>query len=174
MTDRVAGWIRVGVVVTLAAPQLLIGLWALVAPKGWFDSFPGFDPRVVAAEPPYNQHLVSDVGAGFFATGVALLVAVIWANRVGIQVALVAYVAFTLPHVIYHSTHPAHALSGVDNVVNSISLASGLVLAAVFARALHVGGRTSGDHASDTERRSAGQPRAGGDELGVGSVRRDG
>jgi hypothetical protein len=126
--------------VTLAVPQLVVGIWAIVAPRSWFDSFPGFGPRLVAAEPPYNQHLASDVGAGFLATGVALLVAVIWANRTGIQIALVAYVAFTLPHVLYHATHPAHALSGVDNVANSLALAGGLVLALVLAWAVHVGG----------------------------------
>ena len=141
MTDRVAGWIRLGIVVTLAVPQLVIGLWAVVAPRSWFDSFPGFDPRLVAAEPPYNEHLASDVGAGFLATGVALLVAVIWANRTGIQVALVAYAAFTLPHVIYHSTHPADSLTGFEDVMNSLALASGLVLAAVFAWAVHSAGR---------------------------------
>jgi len=141
VTDRVAGWIRVAVLVTLAVPQLVVGCWAVLAPRSWFDSFPGFDPRLVAAEPPYNHHLASDVGAGFLATGVALLVAVIWANRTGIQIALVAYVAFTLPHVIYHSTHPADALSGFENVMNSLALASGLVLAIVFAWAVHVGAR---------------------------------
>jgi hypothetical protein len=68
----------------------------------------------------------------------ALLVAAVWANRAGIWVALVAFAAFTAPHVVYHATHPADALTGFENVVNALALASGLVLAAVFAWALHV------------------------------------
>jgi len=65
------------VAAAIGVPQVVIGLWALAAPKSWFDSFPGFAPRVVAAEPPYNEHLASDVGAGFLATGVVLVVAAV-------------------------------------------------------------------------------------------------
>lgn len=133
MEARVPFWVRLGIGVTLAAPQLLVGVWAVTAPDNWFRNFPGFDPRLVASEPPYNQHLASDAGAGFLATGVLLLVAALWGNRIAVRMALLGYVAFTLPHVLYHAVNPADALSGVDNVVNVMSLASGLVLAAVFA-----------------------------------------
>lgn len=141
MDDRVPSWVRLGVIVTMAVPQLVIGLWAYLAPESWFDSFPGFDPRLVAAIPPYNEHLAADAGAGFLATGIALLVAAIWADRVGVRVALVAFAAFTLPHVLYHAAHPADLLSGVEDVVNVLALGSTLVLAAVFAYG-------TGDHPS--------------------------
>ena len=49
------------------------------------------------------------------------------------QVALAAYAAFTVPHVAYHAGHPADALSGTEDVLNVLSLGSGLILAAVFA-----------------------------------------
>ncbi len=133
METEVKSWVRLGIAVAMGAPQLLIGLWALLAPKNWFETFPGFDPRVVAAEPPYNEHLSRDVGAGFVATGVVLVVAAVWANRAAINIALLAFVAFALPHVLYHATNPAQALTGVENAVNTLSLASGLVLAVVFA-----------------------------------------
>lgn len=133
MEREVPRWVRLGVAVTLGVPQLVVGLWAVLAPKNWFESFPGFDPRLVAAEPPYNEHLATDAGAGFLATGVVLLVAALWANRTAIHVALLAYVAFALPHVVYHLTNPADALSGFENVLNVVTLGSGLVLAAVFA-----------------------------------------
>jgi hypothetical protein len=136
METDVKAWVRLGIAVTMGGPQLLIGLWAVLAPKNWFETFPGFDPRLVAAEPPYNEHLATDVGAGFLATGVVLIVAAAWANRAAIQLALLAFVAFTVPHVLYHATNPADALTGVENAVNTLSLASGLVLAAVFARGL--------------------------------------
>lgn len=133
METEVKRWVRLGVVVLLAGPQLVVGLWAVLAPKSWFESFPGFGARVVAAEPPYNQHLASDVGAGFVATGVMLLVAAVWANRAAIQLALLGFVAFTLPHVVYHASHPADSLSGVENAANTLTLANGLVAALVFA-----------------------------------------
>jgi len=119
--------------VTLAVPQLVVGVWAVLAPKSWFESFPGFDPRLVAAQPPYNEHLATDVGAGFVATGVVLLVAAVWANRAAMTIALVAFTAFTLPHVVYHASSPSDALTGVEDALNVATLANGLVLAAVFA-----------------------------------------
>ena len=134
MEPPVPRWIRVGVSATLAVPQVLIGLWAVVAPHSWFTSFPGFGPRLIAAEPPYNRHLASDAGAGFLATGVVLLVAVMWANRTAVLTALVAYAAFTAPHVLYHAVHPADALSGVTNVLDTLSIATGLGLALLYAR----------------------------------------
>lgn len=140
MEPEVKRWVRLGVAVTLAVPQVVIGVWAVIAPKSWFESFPGFDPRVVAAEPPYNEHLAADVGAGFLATGVVLLVAAVWANRAAMGIALLAFIAFTLPHVGYHSTHPSDALTGIENAINVVTLTNGLVLAAVFAWGLRAPG----------------------------------
>jgi hypothetical protein len=56
MATEVARWVRLGVAVILAGPQLLIGVWAELAPKSFFESFPGVDPRLVAGGPPYNEH----------------------------------------------------------------------------------------------------------------------
>lgn len=137
MERRAVYWVRLGVVVTLAAPQLLIGLWAVTAPDSWFRNFPGFDPRLVAAEPPYNEHLARDTGTGFVAIGVVLLVAAIWGNRASMSTALLAYTVFTVPHVLYHATNPADALTGFEDFANVLSLGSGLLLAGVFAWGLH-------------------------------------
>ena len=154
MEREVPRWVRLGVAVTLGAPQLVVGLWAVLAPKNWFESFPGFDPRLVAAEPPYNEHLATDAGAGFLATAVVLLVAALWANRAAIQAALLAYVAFTVPHIVYHATNPADALTGFENVLNVFSLGSGLVLAAVFAWGLRMAGeKTSATRSAATATR---------------------
>jgi hypothetical protein len=62
----VADWVRLGLV-ALAVPQVVTGTWALVDASHWFDHFPGFDPRLAAAEPPFNAHLATDAGAGFLA-----------------------------------------------------------------------------------------------------------
>lgn len=140
MESRLQRWVRY-VLVVVGAPHLLIGAWALAAPKGWFDSFPGIDPRFVAAEPPYNQHLASDVGAAFLAAGVVLVVAAVIANRAALYVALSGLVAFTLPHVVYHAAHPADALSDAANVMNVLLLSSGLLWAAVLSWAVRGEGR---------------------------------
>jgi hypothetical protein len=141
MEPEVKRWVRLGIAVTLAVPQLITGIWAVIAPKNWYESFPGFDPRLVAAEPPYNEHLAADAGAGFVATGVVLLVAAVWANRAAMSIALLAFAAFTLPHVVYHATSPSDALSGAENALNVVTLANGLVLAMVFACGLRAAGQ---------------------------------
>lgn len=133
MVTLVGNRIRVGILATLAAPQLLIGLWAVLAPRNWYDTFPGIDPRLVAVEPPFNAHLATDAGAGFFAAGIALAVAAVWGHRAAIQIALVAYVGFALPHLVYHATHPAPLLNGLEDLLNVVMLASGPALAGFFA-----------------------------------------
>jgi hypothetical protein len=125
-------WVRLGVLVLLAAPQLVTGVWAVVATRNWYDRFPGVDPRLVAAQPPYNPHLAADAGAGFLATGVALAVAAIWGRRSGVLIALVAYLAFSLPHTAYHWAHQSPGLTGPEDVVNVLALVSGLAFAIVL------------------------------------------
>ena len=50
-------------------------------PRRCCPRFPGWDPRLVAAEPPFNEHLAGDAGAGFLATGAIVLLAAWWAER---------------------------------------------------------------------------------------------
>jgi hypothetical protein len=129
---EIAGWVRIGLGVVLAIPQLAIGFWAVIAPHDFYTSFPGFDPRLVAAEPPFNEHLTTDTGAGFLATGVALVVAALLAQRSGALVALAGYFAFAIPHAVYHSTHPAPGLNGSEDVFNTALLWVNVALALLF------------------------------------------
>lgn len=124
-------WIRVGLAL-LAVPQLITGLWAVLAPENWFDKFPGADPRLVAGEPPYNAHLASDAGAGFLATGLILAIAIAWPQRNLILTALAGFLAFSLPHFLYHAFNPAPGLSASEDVTNAVTLAFGLVIAVVL------------------------------------------
>lgn len=152
----VPDWVRIGLVVLIAVPQLVIGVWALIAPQRWFESFPGVGPALVAGEPPFNQHLASDVGAAFFATGMAVLLAAHWGTRRPVQLALATYVAFTIPHVGYHVFNPAPGLSAAADLANAGLLASGLVWAALLwwganrgsADAAEIPARSHADQAS--------------------------
>src|SRR5262245_53894337 len=116
----------------VAVPQLATGLWAVLAPRRWFDDFPGIGPALVGAEPPYNQHLATDAGGAFLATGVALVIAVIWPRRQLVMLALVTYLTFSIPHAIYHAAHEAPGLSGAEDVMNLVLLFSGVALAAAL------------------------------------------
>ena len=131
--DTVPTWVRVVMLALLAVPQLLVGGWALVAPRQWYDTFPGIGPHLISAEPPFNQHLATDVGAGFLATGVALVVAAVLGRRSGVYVALAAYATFAIPHFLYHATHEAPGLTSGENVMNAALLGAGLVWLVVVA-----------------------------------------
>jgi len=64
------GWIRV-CLAFLALTTLITGAWALFAPLSFFTTFPAPGHPWVALLPPYNEHLVRDVGE--FNLGFALL-----------------------------------------------------------------------------------------------------
>jgi hypothetical protein len=135
-TTVVADWVRAGLV-ALGVVQLYTGVWAIVDPSGWFARFPGFDPRLVAADPPYNAHLATDAGAGFLATAVALLLAAWWAERRVVLVALAAYLAFAVPHLVFHAANPAPGLTAGEDARNVVTL----VIAAGFPLVLAWGTR---------------------------------
>jgi hypothetical protein len=114
-------WVTVALV-ALAGPNLAAGVWGSVAPDHWFDNFPGWAPRLVAAFPPFNEHLVSDAAAGLFAAGVAAAIALWWRRREVVIVAMVAFLAFALPHAMFHLAHPADSLSDDEDLVNTVTL----------------------------------------------------
>jgi hypothetical protein len=53
------------VTAALALVLVLVGLWALVAPHGFYES--------AATYPPYNRHLVHDIGAFALGLGACLV-----------------------------------------------------------------------------------------------------
>lgn len=122
MDDRVGSWVRIGLV-ALAVPQLVTGLWAVLSPSHWYEHFPGAGPALVSADGPFNAHLASDAGAGFLATGVALVGAALWARRGGTVLALVTYLAFAVPHLAYHAANASPGLTNAENTRNVLTLA---------------------------------------------------
>lgn len=96
-------WLRGGIVV-LALTPAIVGLWATVAPRNFFDTFPGGGHHWVSAVGAYDEHLVRDVGALYLGSLVLLGFAWAWLERRLVQAALVSYAVAALPHLIYHLT----------------------------------------------------------------------
>jgi hypothetical protein len=122
MTERL---IRLGLVI-VALPTLYTGVWALIDPSGWFHNYPGFGSAWTAALGTYNHHLTIDTGAGFLAIGIGLLYALFRFTRPTIRLALVVYLVFSIPHLVFHLQNPSATLSGTDKMIEM-----GLLLAAV-------------------------------------------
>jgi len=118
------------IMVLLAVPNLFAGAWAVVDPEGWFDNFPGWAPALVAAFPPYSEHLAVDAGAGLFASGLVMMLAVFWRTREMAIMASVAYLAFALPHAVYHVLNPSDSLSAGEDFQSTATLVLAVVGAA--------------------------------------------
>jgi AhpD family alkylhydroperoxidase len=102
-------------------PQIAIGLWALVAPHGFYDQFPT-GQGWVSALGPFDEHLVIDVGALFVAIGVLAILAAAWLRRPLVVGAAVAWLLFSIPHTIWHLTDLG-PLSTADAIANVVTLA---------------------------------------------------
>jgi hypothetical protein len=104
-----------------------VAIWILIAPRGFYDNFPGGSTHWVSALPPYNEHLERDFGAA--SLGLALLagLAAYWMDRRVIQASALTLLAAGLPHLIYHLTTTGHYSTG-DNVASLIGLALDVVL----------------------------------------------
>lgn len=121
------GLVRLGLLV-LAIPQLSTGIWALLAPRDWYESFPGFGDGWLPAYGAYDEHLVTDVGAYFLAVGILLVAAAWFVDRRLVQVATVTYLVFELPHFIYHLGADDRLSSG-DQIVSGVALAASVLVA---------------------------------------------
>ena len=89
----------------LTLAQAVIGFWALLAPAAFYSGFPAAGHAWVAMLPPYNEHLVRDVGALSLAVSVLLAAALVTAERRIVLVAVVAYSVYALPHTVFHGLH---------------------------------------------------------------------
>jgi hypothetical protein len=140
-------WLRGGLMV-LAVSALTVGLWALLVPRSFYDDFPLPGRDWVSTLGPYNEHLVRDVGALNLALGVLLVVAAVLLERRLVQTSLVAYLAYAVPHFIFHVS-AGHAFPLGDNIANLITLGLAVVLPLVL---LALVGRPGGRQTSPMER----------------------
>lgn len=96
--------VRVGLAV-LAVQAAMLGVWAGLAPRSFYDDFPGFGRHWVAIDGPYNEHLVRDVGALYLALALLSVVALVKFTPVLIRTAAGAWLISATPHLIYHLRH---------------------------------------------------------------------
>lgn len=123
---------RAGLIL-LALPSAVIAVWGLIAPHSFYGTFPGVGRHWVSALPPYNEHLLRDFAAASLAMVVFLVGAAIILERRLIQVSLVAFLAYSIPHFAYHVTTVDHYSRG-DN----LGSLGGFVITMALAAALLV------------------------------------
>jgi hypothetical protein len=114
--------------VVIAGGALLVGVWAQVFPRSFYDDFPGAGRIWVAVDGPYNEHLVRDVGGLQLALALVAIVALVTGSLLVARLAGGAALVFGVPHLVYHSMH----LDAFDTG-DKLALIGSLALAALAA-----------------------------------------
>ncbi|HEY4398382.1 MAG TPA: hypothetical protein VGO28_11990 [Acidimicrobiia bacterium] len=123
------GILRVALAV-LAFVSVELGVWAAFAPRSFFDDYPGLGRHWVRVDGPYNEHLVRDFGGLNLALAVVTIAALITLGRPLVIAVAVAWLAWGVPHLVYHLRHLDMFSTG-DNVGIVAGLAAAPVLAVV-------------------------------------------
>ena len=126
MRDRI---VRV-VLVVWAAVGVQLGIWATFAPRSFYDDYPGFGRHWVRVNGPYNEHFVRDFGALNLALAVVTIFALVTFARPLVIAVAVAWLAWDIPHLVYHLRHLDVYDTG-DKVLNVSALAALPVLAII-------------------------------------------
>jgi hypothetical protein len=130
------------------------GLWALIDPQHFFDTFPGAGRRWTAAYPPYNEHLVIDLGATFVTLAFLLAAGAASRSRGVRAVALLTVTLFGALHLGFHSAEHG-LLASADLAASLVALALGVLVpvALLVIDRWSSPGRVQGDRA-DADRHS--------------------
>jgi hypothetical protein len=114
--------------VVLAAEGLYQGLWAQVAPRSFFEEFPG-GKGWIAGDGPYNEHLARDVGGLVNGLAVVALIAAFTLSKPLLSATVAGWLVYALPHLGYHLAEPLHG-EGAQSL-NVLVLLSEVILPVV-------------------------------------------
>src|SRR4051794_26429473 len=115
--DRVRRCVARVALVLLAAAALYQGLWAQLAPRSFYDDFPG-GMSWLAGEGAYNEHFVRDIGGLANGLGVVAALTAWWLSRELVIANAAGWLTYALPHLAFHLAHPLDgAAMQVPNVV---------------------------------------------------------
>ena len=115
--------VRAGLAV-LALVELVLGAWTLLFPESFYRDVPTVD-----LTPPYSEHLFRDFGGATLGLALVLAAAAVWMELRWIVVALLAYLAFAAPHLVFHLGH-LHDATAVEAGVLAALLAGSVALPA--------------------------------------------
>jgi hypothetical protein len=117
----------------LTVSATVVGAWAAFTPRSFYDDFPGLGQIWVAVDGPYNEHLVRDVGSLNLALAIVTLCALITLARSTIVASALGWLAYGVPHFVYHARHlgPFDATQAVA-VLTSVGSTSALALVVLW------------------------------------------
>lgn len=89
-----------------ALAELVLGTWTAFFPQSFYE-LPTID-----LTPPFSEHLMRDFGGATLGIAIVLAAAAIWPSTRLVVVALLAYLAFSVPHFVFHAAHLENATPG--------------------------------------------------------------
>ena len=123
MTRKI--WLRAGIILLIVLDGM-VGVWQYFFPRSFYDDFP-----TVSLDPPFNEHLVSDIGGLNIAlVGVLVFAAVFLEYRL-VLAALTGFALYALSHFVFHVLHFEHF-----SLRDSVSVGTGLGLEVVLTIAM--------------------------------------
>ncbi len=117
--------LRAGLTV-LTVVELVLGAWTLLFPASFYADVPTVD-----LTPPFSEHLFRDFGGATLGLAIVLGAAAVTLEKLLVRVALCAYLAFSLPHLVFHLGHLSGA-SAAEAVVLVGLLVASVVLPVVL------------------------------------------
>jgi hypothetical protein len=105
----------------LFAAALTIGLTAAAVPRTFYDDFP-FVTAWVSLLPPYNEHLVTDVGGLYLGFAVLFAWAALTLERALVRALCVAWLLTATLHLLFHAGH-LEGFDTADAIAEIVSLA---------------------------------------------------
>jgi hypothetical protein len=111
--------------VLLFLAAVTIGLAATVVPRTFYDDFP-FVTRWVELLPPYNEHLVTDVGGLYLGFAVLFAWAAWTLDRTLVRALCIAWLLTASLHLLFHAGH-LKGFGSADAIAELASLALLLV-----------------------------------------------
>jgi hypothetical protein len=117
------------VLVIFAAYQLVLGVWLTFFPASFYEL------PTVDWTPPYSEHLFRDFGAATLGLAIVLIAAAVRFDRLLTVVALLAYLAFAVPHLVFHLGHLEGDSPGWSSLLAVVTTLSVLVPLSALAAA---------------------------------------
>jgi hypothetical protein len=100
-TTALPRWLS-GTTLAMALITFGIGFWQTVLPLNFYQAFPGLGHQWVTLLPPYNEHLVRDVGEGNIAFGLLFGWGALTHDSRVLRPTSVAWIVAATLHFLYH------------------------------------------------------------------------
>jgi len=121
---------RVALAFTALSGFLIAG-WILMAPRSFYDDFPGLGRSWIEPDGPFNEHLLRDYGATTLGLSVLAVCAFVWLTRPLVVATGLAVLVAGFPHFAYHLANTDPFSTG-DQIGILVSLAFPPILGIVL------------------------------------------